>query len=65
MADLHPGDYDDDGDAFQSPSLGPGGALHSVGTEVSADDAVARLREVVAEVTNGRIPAPVKRFGFY
>ncbi len=62
-----PGDYDDAGDAVWTPSLdgnsGSAGGVNSMGRD---RDVVRELREVVAEVTRGRIPAPAPRkAGFY
>ena len=43
------------------PPPGTIGAGHSVSGEPPARDTVTRLREVVAEVTSGRIPVPERR----
>ena len=62
-----PGDYDDMGERVWTPNIhGNTGAAGYVSNETQGDNAVQRLRQVVAEVTNGRIPAPPRRGpGFY
>lgn len=58
---MEPGDYDEDGyPVGQERSLGLGSAFGINGRD-GDQDAVQRLREVVAEVTRGRIPVPVRR----
>ena len=59
---MSPGDYDEDGNPVWSPNLqGTSGAAHSVSSDLEGEDSVRRLRKVVAEITNGRIPEPVRR----
>jgi hypothetical protein len=62
-----PGDYDDLGDPVWAPNiLGNTGSVGGREQPRPEPDAVQRLRDVVAEVTNGRIPAPQRRGpGFY
>lgn len=60
-----PGDYDEDEDGdLVELRFSPHGGLGSAGYvsgERAAADRVQRMREVVAEVTRGRIVAPKKR----
>ena len=60
-----PGDYDEDEDGdLVELRFSPHGGLGSAGYvsgEKAAADRVQRMREVVAEVTRGRIVAPKKR----
>jgi len=67
MTRMPPGDYDDFGDAVWTPNVhGNNGAAHTVSDNARPDDVVRQLREVVSEVTNGRIPVPQRRGpGFY
>ena len=59
---MKPGDYDEYGDpVWQSDHAGQSGSAHYVSAEQRGWDAVKALREVVAEVTNGRIPVPERR----
>ena len=59
---MKPGDYDEDGyPVYQSDHSGQMGSAGYVSSEQRERDAVRRLREVVAEVTNGRIPVPERR----
>ena len=67
---MPPGDYDDAGDCVWTPNIaGSSGSLHNVSSEPDfayQENAVQKFREVVAEVTNGRIPVPIRRGpGFY
>ena len=60
---LPPGDYTDDDEQVadrQTPHGGTGSGHYVSGDERDRDP-VQRLREVVAEVTRGRIPAPTRR----
>jgi hypothetical protein len=62
MSAYPPGDYDDEGEAVWTANIhGNNGAAHYVSAETEQRSRVQRLREVVAEVTNGRIPAPQRR----
>ena len=57
-----PGDYDDVGEPVWTPNVhGNNGSAHYVSAETEQQNRVQCLREVVAEVTNGRIPAPQRR----
>ena len=57
-----PGDYDDNGEAIWTPNIhGNTGSAGYVSNERAGESKVQALREVVAEVTNGRIPAPRRR----
>lgn len=57
-----PGDYEDDGAEVWVPNLqGNSGSAHSVSSVEREKTAVQMLREVVAEVTSGRIPVPERR----
>jgi len=57
-----PGDYDDWGNPVYTPNIhGNTGSAGYVSNEGSAETRVQALREVVAEITNGRIPAPQRR----
>ena len=60
-------DLDDNGDPIWTPNIhGNTGSAGGVNSHAPETDAVQRLRETVAEVTNGRIPAPQRRGpGFY
>lgn len=62
-----PGDYDDEGEPVWTPNIhGNTGHAGYVSSERRGETAVQELREVVAEVTRGRIPAPTRRGpGFY
>ena len=67
---MPPGDYDDIGDPVWTQSLaGNSGSAHNVTSEpdfAEWENRVQKFREVVAEVTNGRIPVPTRRGpGFY
>jgi len=58
-----PGDYDDAENEVagrRAPHSGTGSG-HSVSSDSADWDQVQRLREVVAEITRGRIPAPKRR----
>ncbi len=61
------GDYDDEGRPVCTENLlGNSGAAHNVSQDQAGKSAVQLLREVVAEVTNNRIPAPIRKGpGFY
>jgi hypothetical protein len=61
------GDYDEWGDPVWTPNIhGNTGSAGYVSNEGRQQSRVQALREVVAEVTNGRIPAPERRGpGFY
>ena len=61
------GDYDDDGQLVWTPNIhGNNGSAHSVSSDAREKQTVDRLREIVAEVTNNRIPAPTRKGpGFY
>lgn len=62
MTRMPPGDYDDGGEVVWTPNIhGNTGSAHSVSDRGQGEDAVLRLREVVAEVTCGRIPCPPRR----
>lgn len=67
MTWMPPGDYDDDMEPVWTPNIhGTTGSAHNVSGDQENEDAARQLRDVVAEVTNGRIPAPTKRrIGFY
>ena len=58
-----PGDYDDANNevADRRASHSGIGSGHSVSSDSADRDQVQRLREVVAEVTRGRIPVPKRR----
>ena len=59
---MKPQDLDEDGRPLQRDDQhGPIGGANIQSHREENSDAVARLREVVAEVTRGRIPAPEKR----
>lgn len=59
---MSPGDYDEDGEMVWTPNIhGNSGSASPLSHATSGADAVQKLREVVAEVTRGRIPAPTKR----
>ena len=59
---MKPGDMDEDGRPLQlEDQHGPIGGANIQSNRERELDAVQRLREVVAEVTRGRIPAPEKR----
>ena len=62
-----PGDYDDAGERVWTPNIhGNTGSAGYVSNEQHQQTTVQQLREVVAEVTRGRIPAPTRRGpGFY
>lgn len=64
---MPPGDYDDVGEPVWTPSIhGNTGSAGYVSNEAKQENRIQALREVVAEVTNGRIPAPERRGpGFY
>ena len=64
---LPTGDLDDNGEPVWTPNIhGNTGSAGYVSGEKGGNDVVQRLRDVVAEVTNGRIPAPPRRGpGFY
>lgn len=67
MASYPPGDYDDEGEVVWTPNIhGNNGSAHYVSNDVRAETVVRKLREVVAEVTRGRIPVPQRKGpGFY
>ena len=57
-----PGDYDDEDEPVSTPNLhGNSGSASPLSHVTNGDNAVQKLRQVVAEVTHGRIPAPTKR----
>ncbi len=59
---IPPGDYDEDGQRVWTDNLhGNSGSAHSVSSDRPPEDRVRALREVVAEVTHGRIPALQRR----
>lgn len=59
---MTPGDYDDDERLIGEDPYMPGtGGAHYVSDDKRNATTVQRLRDVVAEVTRGRIPAPVRR----
>ncbi len=59
---MPPGDYDDWGDPVYTANIhGNTGYAHSVSSDTTSETRVQQLREVVAEITNGRIPAPQRR----
>uniref|UniRef100_A0A6M3K380 Uncharacterized protein n=1 Tax=viral metagenome TaxID=1070528 RepID=A0A6M3K380_9ZZZZ len=62
-----PGDYDEHGDPVYTPNIhGNSGSASPLSHATRGNDSVQKLREIVAEVTCGRIPVPVKRGpGFY
>jgi hypothetical protein len=62
-----PGDYDDHGERVWTPNIhGNTGNASHVSNGVEEKTIVQLLRETVAEITNGRIPAPSRRGpGFY
>ena len=66
-ARIPPGDYDEDGEMVWTPNIhGNNGSAHHVSSEARQQSRVDALREVVAEVTNNRIPVPPRRGpGFY
>jgi len=60
-----PGDYDDVGEVVWTANIhGNSGSVSPLSGATKGESAVEQLREVVAEVTNGRIPVPVRKFGF-
>lgn len=62
MKSQAPGDYDEDGNMVWTPNIeGNSGSAGYVSAERAEADRVTRFREVVCEVTRGRIPVPVKR----
>jgi len=57
-----PGDYDDNGEAIWAPNIhGNTGSAGYVSNQRSGESNVQALREVVAEITRDRIPAPRRR----
>lgn len=66
-ARIPPGDYDEEGEPVWTPNIhGNSGAAHYVSADTDfakRENRVQKFREVVAEVTNGRIPAPPPRRG--
>lgn len=60
---MRPGDYEDDKlvENRYVPHEGSSGSLHSVSSNNTAYDRVHALRQVVEEVTRGRIPTPTRK----